>query len=470
MEKDITNRINYLAEVFDIFDVESEELINEKLNILKNDGYDCKIIKTSNDIVLAIYSTKLNNRERLNKKVSLSSDVFAKMVLSDPTENKIYSQWIGNLFVQLIKENTSESNILAIRLVVEDLPQTNKFLTLFEGNKRKKKFLDLCKVSYILKNVKDPTNINQYKSLSQLFDAVDPFIERNISSIERTMLKYVESGQAIIPCKDRFYTVYIPKTLGASTLFEGFTNWCTSLSGNGMFDTYTQKKQPNGENYNLYIVIDNEFFYGRSKNLYQLHFETNQIKDRRNGENIDFYSEVLKKSDALSSFFYDELINKAKEYQFGLDSNLYLDALINFGFAECLFEIMEETTPNIKFTKRKIAKLPDISNFKELDELIIINADLTNIHPSVGSLQKLRILSLTNNKITSIPHEIGYLKNLLLLNLNGNPIEEIPSSIKYLDSSNGGSLLLLGIDRNEIGEEKYKKLQEMLPNTKFGNI
>lgn len=473
MEKNNIDRVAYVAEMFDVFEDTGDDSISEKLGELKDLGFESKLIQNKSGDVLAIYSTKLNKKERENKKVSISLDVFTKMIISDPTENKIYLQWICNLFSQLIKENHEFTTESAIRLVQEDLPHTNKYLTLFEANKRKKKFMILCKNSYILKNVTDPTNINQYKSLSQLFDAVDPFIERDVSAIERTIDKFVQSGQALVPVKDRNFTVYIPKSLYASTIFSDFASWCTAQSGNGMFEDYTDRKKPNGQKSDLYIIINNDFFIGKSKELYQIHFETKQFKDRTNSSNCDIYEKVLSKSEGLSNYFYEELIIMAKEYQLvkgnklGLDSNLYLDTLINFGFAECLFDIIEENTPLIKFTTRDLPKLPDISKFKQLDQLIIVKAKLSTLHSSIGSLSKLRILSLTNNKITKLPQEIGNLKNLLFLNLNGNPLKEIPSSIKYLDKSNGGSLLSLGVNQDDIGEENYKRLKELLPTTPF---
>jgi Leucine-rich repeat (LRR) protein len=468
MKKDTTDRITYLAEIFDVFEQTEDTPIAEKLHSLAAQGYESKIIATNTENVLAIYSTKLNEKDRLLKKVSMSSEVFTNMIIADPTDNKIYLQWIGNLFNQLIKEDKETVTQSAVRLVEEDLPQTNKYLTLFEANKRKRKFIELCRNSYSLKNVTDPTNINQYKSLPQLFDAVDPFIEKDVSAIERTILKFVESGQAIIPVRDRKFTLYIPKTLDASTVFSGFANWCTTTPGNGMFKSYTSRKKPNGEDSNLYIIIDNDFFAGKSKNLYQLHFESSQLKDRLNGSNADIYEEVLSKSEGLSNYFYEELITMARAHKNGLDSNIYIDVLIKFGFAESLFDVMEETTPIIKFLTRQIPRLPDISKFKDLDQLIIINAKLAELHPSVGSLQNLSILSLTNNKLRELPQEIGNLKNLRFLNLNGNPLIEIPSSIKYLDASNGGSLLRLGVNQADIGEKNYKRLQELLPTTPFG--
>lgn len=469
MKKNTTDRITYLAEIFDVFEQTTDSPIGAKIATLTSQGFETKVITTTTDEILAIYSTKLNEKDRELKKVSISSDVFTNMIIADPTDNKIYLQWIGNLFIQLIKENKISSTASAIRLIEEDLPQTNKYLELFEANKRKRKFRDLCSTSYSLKGVIDPTNINQYKSLPQLFDAVDPFIEKDASAIERTILKFVESGQALMPVRDRKFTLYIPKTLAASTVFSDFANWCTATPGNGMFKSYTEKKKPNGENSNLYIIIDNEFFTGESKKLYQLHFETGQLKDSRNGANADIYEEVLSKSEGLSNYFYEELIQMARDYKNGIDSNLYIDILIKFGFAESLFDIMEESTPIIKFLQRQIPRIPDISKFTELDQLIIINAKLVDLHPSIGSLKNLKILALTNNRIKELPKEIGDLKNLVFLNLNGNPLEDVPASIAKLDASNGGSLIRLGVNQNDVGEKIFKKLRELLPTTPFDN-
>jgi hypothetical protein len=469
MKKNTTDRITYLAEIFDVFEQTEESPIGAKIATLVSQGFETKVITTTTDEILAIYSTKLNEKDRELKKVSISSDVFTNMIIADPTDNKIYLQWIGNLFIQLIKENKVASTASAIRLIEEDLPQTNKYLDLFEANKRKRKFRDLCSTSYSLKGVSDPTNINQYKSLPQLFDAVDPFIEKDASAIERTILKFVESGQALMPVRDRKFTLYIPKTLAASTVFSDFANWCTASPGNGMFKSYTEKKKPNGENSNLYIIIDNDFFTGKSKNLYQLHFETGQLKDSRNGVNADIYEEVLSKSEGLSNYFYEELIQMARDYKNGIDNNIYIDILIKFGFAESLFDIMEESTPIIKFLTRQIPRIPDISKFTELDQLIIINAKLVDLHPSIGSLKNLKILALTNNRIKELPKEIGDLNNLVFLNLNGNPLEDVPASIAKLDASNGGSLIRLGVNQNDVGEKIFKKLRELLPTTPFDN-
>ena len=461
-----TDRITFLAEQFDVFDC-SEEKMLEKLKEIKGEEFIPQAITTLDGEILAIVSSKLNEKRQYpTKRISICSDVFAAMIAADPTENRMYLQWMLNVFARNLREGGDASIATAIRFVKEDLPQANAYLQLFEDNKRKKKFVDLCKGSYTLKHVKDPTNINQYKSLAQLFDAVDPFIEREPSAVERTMQKFVDSGQALIPVKDRKFTLYIPKTTAASVVFANFANWCTAREGNGMFNSYTTgHKKPNGKNSDIYIIINNTFFTGESKELYQIHFETNQLKDYKNGQNVSIFENVLAESEGLTNFFYEELMEMAKGYKKGIENNRYLDYLIQFGFAESLFELIDEQTPIIRFMTREIPRLPDISKFKTLDQLIITNAKMVELHPSIGKLTNLELLVLTDNRIKSLPKEIGALKNLTFLNLIGNPIKDIPAEISYLDKSNGGSLHRVAANISDIGEENFKRLKELLPTT-----
>jgi len=476
-EIDISERLAYLAEEFDVFDCSDKEELKTRFEELTADGYRPVLIYKNHvtqnflDVsdltgVIAIYSVKQNEKERLLKKVSVCSDIFSEMISADPTKNKMYLQWMLNLFARLIKDGKEQNKEAAIRLVSEDLPQANQYLTLFDENKRKKKFSELCKGNYTLMHVTDPSDINQYKSLAQLFDVVDPFIEKEPSALERTLQKFVDAGQAVIPVKDRKFTVFIPKTRDANVAFDNFASWCTAKKDNGMFKSYTEgHKKPNGKNSDIYIIIDNRFFSGESDVLYQIHFESNQIKNRQNGQNISIFETVLSESEGLTNFFYEELMGMAKENKNGWENNKYLDFLIQFGFAESLFELMDEQTPLIRFMTREIPRLPDISRFKKLDQLIITGAKLVELHPSIGKLASLEMLVLSDNRIKELPKEIGNLKNLTFLNLTGNPIKSFPEEIKYLDKSNGGSLYRLGVKEGDIGEDNYKKLKALLPKT-----
>jgi Leucine-rich repeat (LRR) protein len=463
------DRLIYLAEKFDVFEDDSDTVIMVKLQSLKDDGFENHLIEGGrNSKVLAIVSSKEIDQERMTKKISISQDVFTNMLMADPTDNKIYLQWMLNVFTRFIRQEKEESITQAIRFAVEDLPQASAYLMLYEGNKRKRKFIDLCKNSFGLKHITDPSDINQFKNLSQLFDAVDPFVEREPSAVERTMDKFVQAGQALIPVKDRKFTLFIPKTAEANVIFDSFANWCTAKKGNGMFKSYTENnKKPNGKNSDIYIIINNKFFTGESEEIYQIHFETNQLKDRKNSSNVNIYDNVISVSDALRDYFYNELMSMAKDYTKGIDSNKYLDYLIKFGFAESLFEMISEDTPSIRIMKREIPKLPDLSRFKNVDQFIITDAKLVDLHPSLGDLVSLEILSLPNNKIKSLPKEIGNLKNLELLNLVDNKIEHFPDEIKYLDKSNGGSLLRLCVKETDIGSENFNKLKRLLPQTQI---
>ena len=201
--------------------------------------------------------------------------------------------------------------------------------------------------------------------------------------------------------------------------------------------------------------------------MYQIHFETNQLKDRKNSQNVSIFEDVIAESEGLSNYFYEELMGMAKEFKKGIENNKYLDFLIQFGFAESLFEMFPEDTPTIRIMNRDVPKLPSLSRFKNIDQFIITKAKLVELHPSIGDLKNLEMLVLTDNRIKTLPKEIGALKNLVFLNLTGNPIKDIPFEITYLDKSNGGSLHRLGIKEGDIGEENYQKLKLLLPKTEI---
>jgi hypothetical protein len=460
-----TDRLAFLAKKFDVFETDEKNL-NDKKKYFEDFKYEYNIIETSKILAIVyIKNDKDINPIKSIKHVSISFDVFSNIIEADPTPNKSYVQWMLNTFSRYLKAG-GDGITQAIRFIDEDLPHASNYITLFEANKRKQKFKKLCSSSYILANITDPTDINQYKSLSQLYDAVDPFIERNPSELESLLERYVNSGQAMIPVRDRKFTLFIPLSLDASVIFEKFVSWCTSRNNNGMFASYTNRLTPFNEKSKLYIIINNKFFTNESDEIYQIHFESRQIKNKNNTD-ANIFESVINESEGISNFLYNELIRMAKENKSKIENNLYLDYLIKFGFCESLFEIIEDDTPTIRFMSRDIPRMPDISKFKSLDQLIITNAKMIELHSSIGKLTNLEMLVLSHNRIKILPIEIGQLNKLIFLNLVGNPIEIIPDEIKYLDRSNGGSLFRLAINKNEIGEKNYKRLKELLPTTNF---
>jgi len=465
----VTNRIEYLAKSFDIFDNQSENDFDEKIESLTSDGFNTTpIVDIDTGIILAILSIKDLGNMKSIKKISISSDVFSNIIIADPTPNKINIQWLLNLFSRLVKMNNDNSIDLAIRFVTEDLPQANIYLTLFEGNKRKHKFINLCKGNLSLSDLEDYVDINQYNSLPQLFSAVYPFLERDISVLEKKLEGFVNSGQAIIPVKDHNYTLYIPKTTDASTVFNGFTNWCTAIAGNTMFNRYTENNlKPNGDKSDIYIIINNNFFTGESEEIYQIHFETGQIKTKQNTSNVEIVDTVLKKSEGIKNYFYNNLIIMAKEFGGEFDKNKYITQLLNFGFSEVIFDLIELDAPAIIYKKIRLEHLPSLTRFKSISSLVLIDCDIKTIDESIGELIDLDILVLFNNKIKELPKEIGLLKNLTYLGIGGNKNIIIPSEIKYLDPSNGGKLFKIVVKEKDIGVSNYKKLRELLPQVEF---
>lgn len=479
----IEKRIEFLADKYNVF---MEEEMDSIVESLTNEGHEITKIEVTDhtDIhmgvmtkkTLAILDTVITNEDksRVRKTVRIHEDIFAAMIAADPTPNKIYLQWMLTVFTRLIKDGKIDD---AIRFGAEDLPQANEYLELFDSNKRKRLFKELTESNYALKNMTDTTNINQYQNLAQLFDSVDPFIERDASDFERAMKRFVDAGHALMPVRDRNFTLFIPLTRDANVLFDGFASWCTTKQGNGMFDSYTNYKTPISNKSRIYIIIDNRFLNGEFDSssipndmMYQIHFESKQLRDRSNGANKNIYDSVLSKSEALSNFFYEELTPLAKAFSGNLNENFYIDYLISFGFTDILFDIQDVDQPTIRFKKREIPKLPDLSRFKNVETIYLGEISLRELNPTMFSLPKLEVLSVPKNKLTSIPKEIGDCKSLVFLNLVGNKITEIPEEIGQLDISRGGKLYRISVREAEIGEKNYKKLKRLLPSAMLSDI
>lgn len=479
----IEKRIEFLADKYNVF---MEEEMNNIIDSLTNEGHEITKIEvddhTDNHMgvvkkrTLAILNTIITNEDksRVRKWVRIHEDIFAAMIAADPTPNKIYLQWMLTVFTKLIKDGKIDD---AVRFGAEDLPQANEYLELFDNNKRKRLFKELTESNYALKNMTDTTNINQYKDLAQLFDSVDPFIERDASDFERSMKRFVDAGHALMPVRDRNFTLFIPLTRDANVLFEGFASWCTAKHGNGMFDSYTKYKTPISNKSKIYIIIDNKFLNGEFDSnsipndmMYQIHFESKQLRDRSNGPNKNIYDSVLSKSEALSNFFYEELTPMAKSFSGPLNENYYIDYLISFGFTDILFDIQDIDQPTIRFKKREIPKLPDLSRFKNVSTIYLGEISLRELNTSIFSLPHLEVLSIPKNKLTSLPKEIGNCKTLVFLNIVGNKITEIPEEIGQLDISRGGNLYRISVRESEIGENNYKKLKRLLPSAMLSDV
>ncbi len=452
-----------------------EHLI-KKFNITPDDGM---LDKTTN---LVNHWLRLKDLDGVIGKTLISMTTFTNLMITDPTEQKIYLQWLLQVFVKLIEED----DILARRFIDEDLVATKEYLELFDSNKRKKRFKEWAikgeRRKYFLNNplkedsdwVKsnyNPSDINQYKSVNQLFDAVDPFKVRVYSDLEKGMDRFQKMGDGSIEFKDRYWTVFVPYTKSANELFEHVGEWCTAQPGGGMFDTYVvNRKQPNGNNSKIYVILNNKVFTGESDETYQVHFESKQIMDRKNhysGSGSNLFDLIYSKEGGsnIQEYFHSELDTMAREFKGALDENFYIDYLVSFGYPESLFNYLDDDIKVIKFSgNKKIPRISDLSKFNNLRQLAIVNCDLTELHPSIGKMDKMTTLSLPNNKLETIPKEIGKLTNLLTINLNGNKLKHIPSEIRFLDKRNGGKLFSFNVSEDLLDTELIMKIKELLPS------
>ena len=89
--------------------------------------------------------------------------------------------------------------------------------------------------------------------------------------------------------------------------------------------------------------------------MYQIHFETNQLKDYKNGQNVSIFEDVLAESEGLTNFFYEELMGMAKTFKKGIENNILA------GISTCNFE-------NVK--KGLLVAVTEKRTKEEMDEFI----------------------------------------------------------------------------------------------------
>ena len=160
---------------------------------------------------------------------------------ADPTHNKAHTQWIVSRYRQG-------------QFRQEDHPRIREALSTF----------DRPAVKAGLKANKKPTDINQYKSLSDLEDAVEPHKEAISGKEEEKKIKaegadLIHSGNGV--------TIHHIKTKEAACSYGARTKWCTAGEKDNMFDSYN-KRGP------IYVIQHQ----GRK---YQFHTKSKQFMDEK---------------------------------------------------------------------------------------------------------------------------------------------------------------------------------------------
>ena len=426
--------------------------------------------------------------------IKLTDLIFEDIVDADPSSNKQYVQWMIKVFMSHIKEGEVEQ---AIRFLSEDLPEANEFLEVFDRVKNKKVFKRSApNRPNAPQNV---TDINQYSSLAQLYSVVSPFVGMEDddedgdgeSKLWKKLKKYIDLGEARLAYRDNDVMVYMPQTLEASCDPLGpLASWCTRRSGNSYFDTYRQKKKPDGSLSDYYVVMPKKLFDGDDEGgvfPLQIHFESNQLHDKNNSsiERSGKLEEILNRFSGLKDFFkrelgalvemdvtkgtglmdssyikylnmfggkaedhisgeaYEQGVNNIKklagEQNVPLQQNKYLKWLMENTEGVNVTDFLDpKNTDRLDFSGMNIGTIPDLSNFTNLDAILAEGSGLTEM-PPINYLPMgapLTMVSFQNNQIKVAPPE-GYekLPNLFSINLKGNPIEKINVGVveKLLD-------------------------------------
>jgi hypothetical protein len=463
MSKTPLKRIEFLAKRFQVCDIKDIEDAYEKSDSIE------VLYEVDDDSLSVFYGMYTWNERKLKNEneyvvgsVMVFEDVFVDIVQADPTEHKEYTQWMLETFVRLVKVDTEK----AIQFIKEDLWLATDYLNIFHSVKHKPKFKALCKKNEAFKDISDASNINQYRDLSQLFDAVDPFTNKIPSKLEKDIRVISKLGDGNIPYEDRKIIIFTPKTIKASRLFANYSNWCTTSKS--QFENYVGKKTSKNTKSKLFILIPKTFLLEeddehKTNQIYQLHFESLMYMDKSD-RRISDLSIFLKDNIGLSNYFYDELIGYARASHPNYQQNVYVSGLSSFGFTDFTFEVIPVETKKIQFIGEALKNLEKINRFKSVYSLFFRDCNIDEIHPNIGDLEKLGNLSLPNNNIKKLPKSIGKLKNLTVINISGNLIEEIPETIKELDKSNGGSLEYFSYGKNELSDKLIKQLNEWLPN------
>ncbi len=467
------SRLDFLKKQFGVISNEEwEELSKKDLSRLRvkqktsdEEGEKVNIVNLqikplmSDDKLLALYIVDENGKV----KVRVSNYVFEMINEADPTTKKIYTQWLLTLFVNLIKRNELED---ATRFVTEDLPEASDNLKTFDEVKNTKLFKKVVDKIEGLPN--DPTNINQYESIGQLFNAVKYFIEGSETSLLNKIKQFVSAGEAKVLYQDSEWIIYEPLTRDANTVFEKpLSTWCTAQPGNSFFNRYTSEdRQPDGKVSRIYDIVSKDALKGESNEIYQFHFESNntngQFKDYTNKDiNV---TEFWRRNPNIANFFKKIITPLAMMGNFNLKTNPYIKSLLAMGETENIFDFIDTESKKIYLAGITVNKLPNtLDRFTEVIDFLAPSVGLNSLPDSIGGMTKLEILQLNNNNLETLPDSICNIKGLSMIALEGNPIKRLPECLANLDE-----LFSITLSKNiPMSQEDRDKLVEMLPTVKI---
>ena len=217
---------------------------------------------------------------------NMPQEEFEQIVNADPTArpNKMgkYGKWLLSLYQRH-------------QLLIEDLYKAKEYLEFFN------KYINRIEVK----------DINKYKSLSDLYRVVQPFMKdpSQATSHSDEVRKIKEGAEKVY--EDGKWLIIIPHTKEASCYYGKGTQWCTAAtSSNNMFDYYDGRGD-------LYILIDKE-----ANEKYQFHFESDSFMDEIDEPIEGVICQTVGLTDGAMQYFknvrseedFDKLITKTYDF------------------------------------------------------------------------------------------------------------------------------------------------------------
>ena len=212
---------------------------------------------------------------------TISEEDFIKIasidsISSNMQKNKLgkYAKWLLNLYKHKC-------------LKLEDLYKATDYIATFDKVAKMKIYIDL--------------DLNHYKSLSQMYKMIKPYM-KIIGKSEK--IRNIKTNESEILFEDGIFLVIHPKTKRASMLYGKGTQWCTAAKYGNNFRDYNKMGK-------LYIIIDK-----RNGKKYQFHIETESFMNE-NDEPINLSNNFKSKPISLFNDFKSKpisLFNNFRSY------------------------------------------------------------------------------------------------------------------------------------------------------------
>ena len=232
----------------------------------------------------------------------ISDNDFNRLIELDPTypggdELGTYGKWILGLYNNFVKDKIALEKWEEQKKQGKNYPQPEK-----KSQEQIEDFLKLPNLLQDFDNIKNKAklNINNIKSVAQLYQAIESVKSQGISTNTKVQRgielfkKSVEKGGKVV-FKDNKWAVLVPETFESSKVFGEDTNWCTTASNGNYYNYYLEKY---GGKY--FINLDLE-----TGDLYQFHFESDQFMDSSD-DPIEL-SEILSNDNKLGDFYINIL-------------------------------------------------------------------------------------------------------------------------------------------------------------------